>query len=59
MNPNFDRTRKFPEKLYDAACDEASDFIRWSATGKAIVVNEKKFEKRAQNKFISEKINGT
>ena len=46
INPKFDRTRKFPEKLYAVACDPNIDFIRWSATGKAIIVNEKEFESR-------------
>ena len=46
INPKFDRTRKFPEKLYQVACDTKIDFIRWSATGKAIIVNEKEFERR-------------
>ena len=49
VNPKFDRTRKFPEKLYAVACDPNIDFIRWSATGKAIIVNEKEFERRVMS----------
>ena len=43
FNVSFDRTKKFPEKLWDALNDQSSDCLRWSTDGKSILVEDKKF----------------
>ena len=43
FNCRFDRTKSFPEKLWDAVSDPHSDIISWSNDGKSIVVEDKLF----------------
>lgn len=41
---NYLNPRRFPEKLWEAACDQTSDLIAWSEDGVSITVSEKRFE---------------
>ncbi len=53
INPQFDRTRKFPEKLYEICCDPNLKFLVWSGNGHAILVNSIQFEKKEKSKKAS------